>query len=223
MSKLKKNLDLILEKIERAARNAGRDPSSISLVAVSKYATVDQIKEAYDLGLRVFAESRIQDALEKKAHLPIDIQWHLLGRIQSNKINKLIGEFSLIHSVADVFTSKAISDRCQQRLIKQPILLQVNSSEEETKQGFSEKELLDEWKILSSFPGISIEGLMTMGPITKDKTKIQECFSTVRNLQETLNAEGSSLSQLSMGMSGDFELAIGQGSTLVRIGSALFS
>jgi len=223
MSNLKKNLDLLLANIEKTARDACRDPSSITLLPVSKYASVSQIKEAYDLGIRSFAESKIQDALEKKELLPKDIQWHFIGRIQSNKINKILSQFTLIHSVADAFTAKALSDRSLKLGVKQSILLQVNSSLDESKQGFSLKELEDEWNILSSFPGISLEGLMTMGPNTDDREKIQQCFASVAKLKDTLNERGGHLHHLSMGMSGDYDLAIKEGSTLIRIGSALFS
>ncbi|MCX6991508.1 MAG: YggS family pyridoxal phosphate-dependent enzyme, partial [Chlamydiae bacterium] len=162
------------------------------------------------------------DALEKKAKLPLDIQWHFIGRIQSNKISKLIGEFALIQSIESTKTARLLSQKCIEKNCIQPVLLQVNLSGEATKQGFSKQDLLLDWEELCSLKGIRIDGLMTMAPHVAGEETIRACFSEVRALKDLLNAKGAHMTELSMGMSGDYEMAIAEGSTIVRIGSALF-
>lgn len=222
MSEVKQRLEKLREAIAALAKKAGRDHHTIKLVAVSKYATVEQIKEAYELGIRHFAESKVQDALEKKKHLPEDISWHFIGRIQSNKIGKMIGKFLLIHSIADLATAKEISDKSREKGLVQSVLLQLNASGEARKQGFSTSELKASLKELHSLEGIQIEGLMTMGPHTDDKKVIRACFKEMRECLKELAALGDPMSHLSMGMSADYELAIEEGATLLRIGSLLF-
>jgi len=222
MTDIKDRFIAIQEKIEKAAALCKRSSSRINLLCVSKYASVSQVEHAYSLGARHFAESRVLDALEKKAILPPDIQWHFIGRIQSNKINKLIGAFALIHSIESSRTAKMLSQKCVEQNCIQPVLLQVNLSGEETKQGFSRNELLQEWEELASLKGIRIDGLMTMAPHLAEERAIRTCFSQVRALKDLLNTKGAHMTELSMGMSGDYEIAIAEGSTLVRIGSALF-
>jgi len=222
MTDIKDRFLAIHEKIEKAAALSKRSPLSINLLCVSKYASVSQVEQAYTLGARHFAESRVLDALEKKARLPPDIHWHFIGRIQSNKINKLIGAFALIHSIESIKTARLLSQKCLEQNCIQPVLLQVNISGEETKQGFSKEALLQQWEELSCLQGIRIDGLMTMAPHVAEEGAIRTCFSQVRALKDLLNAKGAHMTELSMGMSGDYEIAIAEGSTLVRIGSSLF-
>lgn len=222
MSEIKQRLEKLRENIVAAAKRAGRDHHAIKLVAVTKYATIEQIKEAYQLGLRHFAESKVQDALEKMDRLPEDISWHFIGRIQSNKIGKMIGKFLLIHSIADLDTAKEVSEKSVEKGLVQSVLLQLNASGESTKQGFSKEEIKGALKELNSLEGIQIEGLMTMGPHTNDKKAIRACFKEVRELSGELASLGDLMPHLSMGMSGDYELAIEEGATLLRIGSLLF-
>ncbi len=211
--RLKKLNDQIAEACHRLSRN----PADITLIAVTKYANLETIREAYGFGLRTFGESRIPAALDKLARLPSDIAWHFIGHLQSNKVGKAIGRFSLIHSVDSCELAQKISLASIQNSCTTPILLQVNTSGEPSKQGFTSDTCRRHFLDLSRLPGISIDGLMTMAPLTDDTNVIRACFSHLRILRDDLK-----LRHLSMGMSHDFPIAIEEGATLLRIGSALF-
>jgi pyridoxal phosphate enzyme (YggS family) len=223
MSDVSKRLLSLQDQIDCAKRHAKIFSEKIEIIAVSKYATVEQIKALYDAGQRSFAEGRIAAALEKIAQLPKDISWHFIGPIQSNKINKMIGIFSLIHSVASYKVAQLLSEKSKAQGVVQKVLLQVNISQESTKQGFLKHEILCQIKDLMQLPGLQIIGLMTMGPLSDDQDKIRLCFQELKQLQKQLYTSGYVLDELSMGMSHDFSLAIEEGSTMVRIGSFLFS
>ena len=213
----------LFENWARLNQQIKTDQNKICLVAVSKYASVDAIKALYALGARDFGESKVQEALEKMDLLPKDINWHFIGRIQSNKINKIIGRFSLIHSIADVKTACEISKKCEEKKIIQDVLLQVNLSKENTKQGFSEDELISTLPLILSLKGIRIKGLMTMGPMKENEEMIKACFLRLKALRDELKSKYPFVEFLSMGMSGDYQLAIASGATHLRIGSLLFS
>ena len=191
-------------KLLKEIEQSGKSPR---IVAVTKNATLSQMKEAYSLGIRDFAESRLQDALEKIPHFSSDVYWHFIGRIQSNKAAKIAQTFEFIHSVSSEKTLKIIGERPR-------LFLQVNISKETAKSGFAEQELfsLD----LSSYP--QVIGLMTIAPLSEDSEEIQACFHKLAQLKKTLK-----LPHLSMGMSQDFQLALAEGATFLRIGSYLFS
>ena len=200
---------------------------AVQIVAVTKYATPAQMCEAYHAGARIFGESKIQDALHKMETLPTEIatgvDWHFIGHLQTNKVNKTLGKFSLIHTIdsvrlAEVVSQKnAATDRCQ------PVLLQINISGEETKHGFSVAEIQVLFPHLQKFSGLEIRGLMTMAPYTKDVSVIRQTFSGLKVLRDTLSAcSGSDLPELSMGMSQDFLHALECGATIIRTGSYLF-
>ena len=150
--------------------------------------------------------------------MPDDIRWHYIGKIQSNKIDIILGNFSLLHSVDSLELAQLIDQKSQKKKIVTPILLQVKFSHEETKQGFTPAGCKSALKNLKDLPGISIDGLMTMAPLTQDQDMIRDCFMQLRKLRDELG-----LSHLSMGMSQDYSLAIEEGATLLRIGSGIFS
>jgi pyridoxal phosphate enzyme (YggS family) len=202
-------------------------PPHVTLIAVSKYATVPQILDAYHAGARHFGENRVQDALAKMAALPPDvaqaIHWHLIGPLQRNKINKIVGRFALIHSLDSGDIAQALSERTVLAGLVQPVLLQVNVSGEATKHGFAPQDLIQQVHTLLQLPGLQVKGLMTMAPHTSDSTQLTQCFTGLRQLRDTLVSEtGQPFSELSMGMSGDYRQAIDCGATMVRIGQALF-
>lgn len=182
------------------------------LVAVSKNQPPEKILEVYNAGCRDFGENRVQEALLKMEEMPKDIRWHLIGTLQKNKVKKIAGKFELIHSVDSIELAKEIEKYCP----GQHVLLQVNTSGEESKQGFSVEELMAAWQLLSGLT-IKIDGLMTMAPLTEDLRVIEDCFGELQRLGRELG-----LPQLSMGMSHDYKIAIAKGATMVRIGSALF-
>lgn len=195
------------------------------LLLVTKSAFLSQMQEAYDLGCRDFAESRVQALLEKKAQFPFDINWHFIGSLQSNKVNKIVGQVSLIHSVDSENLAMKIATRSQELGITSQILLQVNTSGEDSKQGFTEESCMQAFQALNDLAGIGIKGLMTMAPLTEDMQIVRNCFAGLRNLRDRLrlltkNEEG--LPYLSMGMSQDYKIAIEEGATHLRIGSLVF-
>lgn len=189
------------------------DPS-VKLVVVSKNRTWEEMEGAYQAGARDFGESRIQEFLLKKALCPPDIQWHFIGTLQLNKVNKAVDQFTLIHSIDNLEVAKKLA---HESLSPQKVLLQVNTSKEATKHGFTEEELLNQFETLTKLP-LNIQGLMTMAPFTKDQTPILGCFKRLRRLRDELH-----LKELSMGMSNDWEIALKEGATIVRIGTAIFN
>lgn len=209
------------EEIAETAKRVGRDPKEVTLVGVCKYATIEQIQQAYDAGIRNFAESRLPDCLEKITCLPTDIIWHFIGTLQSNKINHALGPFSLIHSVDSVKLASLLAQKSKERNITTRILLQVNTSGEKTKQGFTASSCRSCFEQILSLTGIQVEGLMTMAPLTSDPGVVRHCFSTLKMLRNELQTIHP-LPHLSMGMSQDFLIAIEEGATLIRIGSRLF-
>ena len=210
---LKERYNQLLESIAMHAQNAGRDPAGIHLIAITKYATLEQMMEAYKLGIRHFGESRLQVALSKKLKFPSDVKWHYIGPLQSNKAVKIATHFDYVHSVNSYETAKLIAEKTSARPF---LFLQVNTSKEGSKQGFSEEELLKEYAQIAALE-LNLIGLMTMAPLTSDAASIKKCFHQLRVLSEKIN-----LRHLSMGMSQDFPLAIAEGATFLRIGSYLF-
>lgn len=198
-------------------------PSDITLVAVSKTHSTDKIKQVYDLGQRIFAENKVQELVEKAPHLPKDIQWHLIGHLQTNKV-KYIADF--VDTIQSVDSEKLLSEINKhagkhQRIIK--VLLQVKIAEEDTKSGMEiseTKELFLKW-LQGNFPNVKITGLMGMATFTDDEAQIEREFSFLKRLYDQLSLQHP-LSVLSMGMSGDYPLAIACGANSIRIGSAIF-
>lgn len=189
-------------------------PKNVKLVVVTKNVPVEDISLVYELGCRDFGENRVQDALPKIEELPPDIRWHFIGTLQKNKVKKVVGNFALIHSVDSVELAQEISKQG----IDTSILLQVNTSGEESKQGFTEDEFRRNLAMIQKMPYIQVKGLMTMAPLTEDVDQIRMCFRRLRELRDELG-----LKELSMGMSHDYKIAIDEGATIVRIGSAIFS
>ncbi len=210
---LKQNLDLLTEDLARTAEGAGRNPADVTLIAVSKGRSVGEIREAYDLGLRHFGESRLQEALPKIESLPPDIIWHFIGPLQSNKAKKIAQSFTWVHSLDSLNSAQELHKAG--RMIR--CCVQVNLSKELQKSGIF-KEGLDEFlsKVLE-WQKVQVCGLMTIGREEADAEETRTVFRELRLL-----ADASGLDVLSMGMSGDYRLAILEGATFVRIGSLLF-
>jgi len=203
--------------------------NNVKIIAVTKYAKWDEIIEAYSLGIHDFGESYVQDALEKLSKeyqgqkLENLIRWHFIGRLQKNKAKFVTGKFFLIHSVDSVELAKTINKIAAQKETTQNILLQVNLTEEPQKGGFKKDDLKKSINELLSFPNITIQGLMTVGPKTENTDEIKKCFLNLKDLKNKLEEEHNiNLNELSMGMSNDYKLAIECGSTMIRIGRILF-
>jgi pyridoxal phosphate enzyme (YggS family) len=223
MSSVAENLSIIRHRIVEAARRHGRDAATIKLVAVSKTHPTSVIRAAIDAGQLVFGENRVQEALPKIEELPATIEWHLLGHLQSNKIRKAINRFALFHGVDDVQLASQINRIAGELGITARVLLEVNVSGEQSKFGFAPDTLPPALESLLPLPHLRIEGLMTMAPYSENPEAARPVFERLRLLRDRLvAASGHPLTELSMGMSGDFEQGIAEGATIVRVGSAIF-
>lgn len=219
------NISKIEERIAKAALKAGRDPGSVRLVAVSKTKPAAAIAEAYGCGQRIFGENYVQELVGKHPELPGEIRWHFIGNLQSNKVRQIAGMVDLIHSVDRLSLATEI-DRQWGGIGKVcDVLIQVNISREATKGGTTGEELLALVREVARLPHVRICGLMTMPPFFDDPEGARPYFRALREMACELTAAavpGVEMRELSMGMSGDFEAAIEEGATLVRVGSALF-
>lgn len=215
----------VLEKVRQTAKAAGRDPDEITVIAVSKTHPIESILSVYAEGGRDFGENRVPEALAKKEQAPTDIRWHFIGTLQKNKVPKVVGNFSLIHSVDSFDLAEKISEVGGRLGIVTPILLQVNTSGELSKHGLNEEGWISVIDSLQKLPFLSIQGLMTMAPFTEDTSIIRETFSKLRIFKETLLSQidnKKDFKHLSMGMSHDYPIAIEEGATLLRIGTEIF-
>lgn len=211
------------EKIATAARRAGRAPDSVRLVAVSKTQPAEAIVTAAATGQRIFGENRVQEAREKIPACPPGLEWHLIGHLQKNKVRQALSLFSFFHSIDSGALAGAIDRIAGETGKKVDGLLEVNVSGEETKHGFTPAQLREAFPALAALPHLRIRGLMTMAPYNENPEAARPVFRALRALRDELqSAHGSALPELSMGMSGDFEPAIEEGATLVRLGSSIF-
>ena len=223
MSQISDNLINIHSRIQDAAHRVGRQVSDVRLVAVSKTYPPAVIQEAWNAGQHVFGENRVQDALPKIAELPAEAEWHFIGHLQSNKIRKALPAFTLIHGVDNLELAQQINRIAGEMGLTAKILLEINVSGESSKFGFSPTDLRQNLEGLLCLPNIGINGLMTMAPYSEDPETARPVFSKLRILRDELAAKtGQALRELSMGMSGDFEVGIEEGATIVRIGSSIF-
>jgi PLP dependent protein len=219
------NLEKIRLQIEAAAVSAGRDPSAIRLVAVSKTKPASMVDEAAEAGQSVFGENYVQEFVAKAAEVKSRVEWHFIGHLQSNKVRQIVGLAAMIHSV-DRFSLAQEIDRQWGRLgLVCDILIQVNVSGEATKSGTTSEEARELVRQVSLLRNVRICGLMTMPPFFDDPEAARPYFRELKSLAseiESLEIPGVSMKELSMGMSGDFEVAVEEGATLARIGSAIF-
>ena len=224
MSAIAQNLAEVRKAIADEARKAGRKDDSVRLLAVSKTFPAEDVKEAYDAGQRMFGENRVQELEIKAPLLPADIEWHLIGHLQSNKAAKAVEYASWIHSVDSEKLLERIAKAAEQRGKVMNILLEVNISGEESKFGLRNYEEIR--SIASSalkMPNIRLQGLMTMAEFDATETRLHETFAGLRAMRDRLEKElDTALPELSMGMSSDYPAAIDEGATIVRIGTAIF-
>jgi pyridoxal phosphate enzyme (YggS family) len=218
------NYAAVRARIAAACDRSGRDPSAVRLVAVTKYAPIEAIRELVALGHRDLGENRPQQLLERAALLDgLGVRWHLIGTLQRNKARKVLPVAGLIHSADDLRLLEALDRLAGELSLRPRVLLEVNVSGEATKHGFRPDELASLWPRVAGFGRLDIAGLMTMAPDSDDPEQARPVFRALRRLREDLAAAGPlPLPELSMGMSGDFEVAIEEGATIVRVGSALF-
>jgi PLP dependent protein len=211
------------QRLAAACERAGRDPASVTLLAVSKGQAPEAVQTAAQLGLGLFGENRVQEAKSKIPLCPGRLRWHMIGHLQSNKCRDAVQLFEMIQSVDSVALAEEINKWAEKSAKVMPVLLEVNMAGESTKFGFKPDEVLSELPGLNALPRVEIHGLMTIAPWTPDPERVRPVFRTLRDLKERCEGKlGASLPHLSMGMSGDFEVAIEEGATIVRLGTALF-
>lgn len=222
---LQERIDDVQRRIAASCRKAGRNQSEVKLVAVSKMVEAGVIREAIDCGLHIFGENRVQEFLKKYDELGDMAEWHLIGHLQRNKARYLTGKVSLIHSLDRLALAELLDDLSADNGAPWQVLVQVNVSGEDTKFGISPEELPEFLDKVQDLRGIEVCGLMTMAPFEKDPEKTRPVFRQLRSLRDEMARlkPRFDLRHLSMGMTNDFEIAVEEGATLVRIGSALFS
>ena len=219
---IQENLTILNEKIENAALRSGRNREDVTLVAVSKFMENDKISEAIESGQTVFGENWVQELCAKMDAFGDAPQWHLIGHLQTNKVKYVVGKVALIQSVDSLHLAEAIGKCAVNRGVVQDVLLEVNAGEEESKFGLTIEEtpyIIDKIKDIA---GVRVRGLMTVAPISTSPDDVRPIFKKMNGLYLSLKNEGYPLDILSMGMSGDFETAIEEGSTMIRVGSAIF-
>ncbi len=219
-------LKKIEQQIEESCRRAGRDPSEVTLIAVSKTKPVSMMTKAYEAGARQFGENRVQELLEKIPQMPDDTMWHLIGHLQTNKVRQVIGRTRLIHSVDSVRLAREIEKESAKRGLVTEILLEVNVAREESKFGFFLEETEEALREISQLKHVRVCGLMTIAPFTADMEENRPIFRKLNQFfvdMKCKNIDNVNMAVLSMGMTGDFSVAVEEGATMVRIGTGIFS
>ena len=222
---LSDNLQKVQANIISSCKAVGRNPDEVTLIAVSKTKPVEMLQEAYDAGARVFGENKVQEILDKYDQLPSDIQWHMIGHLQRNKVKYIVDKVAMIHSVDSLRLAETIEQEAAKKELVMPILLEVNVAEEESKFGLKLEEVLPLVEEISHFPHVQIMGLMTIAPFTLNPEDNRKVFRTLKKLSVDIsekNINNVNMSVLSMGMTGDYEVAVQEGSTMVRVGTGIF-
>lgn len=222
---LQENLLKVQENIRNACEKAGRDVSEVILIAVSKTKPVSMLKEVYDAGIRQFGENKVQELTEKEEQLPKDIRWHMIGHLQRNKVKYIIGKTALIHSVDSLRLAEEISRQSIKQQVITDILVEINIAGEESKFGISNQEAMALVSEIAALPGIHIRGLMTIAPFVSNGEENRVYFRKMKDLSVDImkqNIDNVNMDILSMGMTGDYTVAIEEGSTMVRVGTGIF-
>ena len=222
---ISENIDLIEQRISEACKRAGRNRDSVTLICVTKTKPVDMLLEAYEKGQRDFGENKVQEINRKRPELPADIRWHMIGHLQRNKVRQLIGQTCMIHSVDSLRLAETISEEALKAGIVMPVLIEVNMAEEDSKFGVSAAQAETLVREAADLKGIRIEGLMTIAPYTEDPETNRVYFARLKELAVDIGEkciDNVSMGVLSMGMTGDFEVAIEEGATHIRVGTGIF-
>jgi pyridoxal phosphate enzyme (YggS family) len=223
MTSIAENLERVHEQIAGAAAKVGRAADEIELVAISKTHAADKVREAIDAGQTLFGESRVQEARAKIPELPSNLRWHFVGHLQKNKIRHALPLFEMIHSVDSLGLAQEINRIAEEEGMHPRVLLEVNVAGEGSKFGFSPDKLREQMEELLALPRLSILGLMTIPPLGEESEASRKYFVQLRELRDRLQTEFRvDLAQLSMGMTHDFAVAVEEGATLVRVGTAIF-
>jgi hypothetical protein len=216
------NLNSVRQRIAQAAERAGRDPAGVTLLTVSKGHSAETVRASADLGLTLFGENRLQEARVKIGLCPSRLRWHLIGHLQSNKCRDAVHFFEMIQSVDSLPLAIEINKWAEKFAKTMPVLIEVNVAGESSKFGYAPEKVLAELKEINALPRIEVHGLMTVAPFSQDSEKVRPVFRRLRELKAQCEGIlGVSLPHLSMGMSGDFEVAVEEGATIIRLGSAI--
>lgn len=222
---IRENIEAVKQKMAGACDRSGRKMDEVTLITVSKTKPVEMLKEAYDAGSRDFGENKVQELLDKIPVLPQDIRWHMIGHLQTNKVKYIVDKVYMIHSVDSLKLAKEISKEAVKKNVTVKILIEVNVAEEETKFGTTTEQVISLTEEIAALPGIQIEGLMTIAPFVEDPEENRVYFCKLKQLSVDIkakNIDNVHMNVLSMGMTGDYEVAIEEGATYVRVGTGIF-
>jgi len=222
---MKEKLENVEERIRAACERAGRNRSEGTLIAVSKTKPVETLREAYGLGVRVFGENKVQELVDKYGALPEDIHWHMIGHLQRNKVKYIIDKAELIHSVDSLRLAETIEKEAEKHNITANILIEVNVAREESKFGVMPEELDEIVEKIAGFNHLNVKGLMTIAPYVENPEENRAVFARLRKLSVDIaskNVDNMNMSILSMGMTNDYEVAVEEGATMVRVGTGIF-
>ena len=219
------NLVQVQKNIEESCGNVNRDPGEVTLIAVSKTKPVEMLREAYDAGARVFGENKVQEIVDKYDHMPSDVKWHMIGHLQRNKVKYIVDKVAMIHSVDSFRLAETIEKEAAKKNVTVPILIEVNVAQEESKYGLKPEEVLPFIEEIADFSHIQIKGLMTIAPYVENAEENREIFRELKKLSVDIaakNINNVTMSVLSMGMTGDYLVAVQEGATMVRVGTGIF-
>ena len=219
------NLVQVQKNIEESCGNVNRDPGEVTLIAVSKTKPVEMLREAYDAGARVFGENKVQEIVDKYDHMPSDVKWHMIGHLQRNKVKYIVDKVAMIHSVDSLRLAETIEKEAAKKAVVVPILIEVNVAQEESKFGLKPEEVLPFIEQIADFSHIQIKGLMTIAPYVDNAEENREIFRELKKLSVDIaakNINNVTMSVLSMGMTGDYMVAVQEGATMVRVGTGIF-
>ena len=219
------NLNIVEEKIREACKRANRNRDEVTLIAVSKTKPIPMLEEIYQAGIRDFGENKVQELTEKYEEMENDIKWHMIGHLQRNKVKYIVDKVCLIHSVDSVRLAQAIEQEAAKKDVIVDILIEVNVAEEESKFGLKVEEVIAMVEEIAAYPHLRIKGLMTIAPYVENPEENRSVFARLRKLSVDIaqkNIDNVSVEILSMGMTNDYEVAIEEGATIVRVGTGIF-
>ena len=219
------NLKQVEEKIQKACERSGRAREDVTLIAVSKTKPVDMIREAMESGIVTFGENKVQELLEKQDVIPEDLNWHMIGHLQRNKVKQIVGRVTRIHSVDTLRLAEQIQKECEKKNLQADVLVEINMAKEASKFGFLPEEAEEAIRKMAIFSHIHVRGLMTIAPFVENPEDNRIHFHNLHKLLVDINSkniDNINMSELSMGMTGDYEVAIEEGATYVRVGTGIF-
>lgn len=219
------NLKKVEDNVDAACKKAGRSRDEVTLIAVSKTKPVEMLSTIYDQGIRDFGENKVQEMCDKMEQLPSDIRWHMIGHLQTNKVKYIVGHTTLIHSVDSLHLAKEIEKQAEKKDVTVDILVEVNIAEEESKFGIHKEETYELVRQIAALPHVHIRGLMTIAPYVENPEDNRMYFRGIRQLSVDIaeqNIDNVDMDVLSMGMTGDYMVAIEEGATMVRVGTGIF-